>query len=277
MFLPPPEYTVSTTGGAGMKETRVWVRRERPTALAWSIALAVTMLAVYTLTWTAARPRAAQVSAAPRVTREVALEELEGWCVTLGAFEDAARARVEAAGCAGRGAAGCVVEAEGAWHVLGAMYDSEREARRMADRLREKDGLQAEVLPLRAEALRLRVTAPEPQIEQIEAADALLAEQTVRLADMALQLDRGQLQPDAARTLCALTATEAQAAAEKLSLFPGAADDPLCAGLTRRLTALAAQLNAVAQTRQTAPAALSGMIRLAGIDDFIGLAELRKG
>ena len=45
------------------------VRRDRPTALAVSIALMVTMLVVYVLTLEAARPDAVErVSAAPRCT-----------------------------------------------------------------------------------------------------------------------------------------------------------------------------------------------------------------
>ena len=258
-----------------MKETRVWVRRERPTALAWSIALAVTMLAVYALTWTAAQPEAWSAAAAPRVTREIVLEGVEGWCVTLGTFPDASRARVEAAGCAARGAAGGLYEADGAWQVLGAMYDSEAQARRAAKKIGDEDDLEAGVLPMAAEEVRLRVTAPQTQIELIEAADGLLREQVGQLGDLAVQLEKGRVQPEAVKTLCALTATEAAAMAEKLNVFPGAPEDALCAALMERLEALSEQLNAVAETRQTALAALAGMVRLAGIDDFMGLSAMR--
>ena len=270
-----------------MKQT-VRVRRERPTALAWSIALAVTMLAwsialavtmlaVYAVTWTAARPMAAELaSASPRVTRTVRLEALEGWCVALGSWEDAGRARVEAAGFAARGAAGSVCEIDGAWRVLGALYDTRREAERAARRIGDGEDLQADALPMEAAAVDLRITAPASQIELIEAADGMLREQVAKAGEMAVQLEKGRIQPEALKTLCALAATEADALAGKLNAFPGAKDNALCAALMERLTALAVQLNAVAATAQTDTAALSGMLRLAGIDDFMGLAEMRK-
>ena len=259
-----------------MKETRVWVRRERPTALAWSIALAVTMLAVYALTWTAAQPEARSASAAPRVTRAVELKALEGWCVTLGCFPDAAQARMEAAGWAARGAAGGLYEADGAWQVLGAMYDNEAQARRVAKKLADGDEPKAGMLPLKAAEVRLRVTAPEPQIELIEAADELIREKAGQLSTQAGQLEKGQIQPEAVKTLCALAATEAAALSEKLNVFPGAAENALCAALTGRLDDLSQQLKAVSESGQTAVAALSGMLRLSGIDAFMGLVELRQ-
>ena len=255
----------------------VRVRRERPTALAWSIALAVTMLAVYAVTWTAARPKAAELaSASPRVTRTVHLEALEGWCVALGAWEDAGRARVEAAGFAARGAAGSVCEADGAWRVLGALYDTKREADRAARKISDGEDLRADALPMAAAAVDLRITAPASQIELIQAADDMLREQVAKSGEMAIQLEKGRIQPEAFKTLCALAATEADALAGKLNAWPGAKDNALCAALGKRLTALAAQLNAVATTAQTDTAALSGMLRLAGIDDFLGLVEMRK-
>lgn len=259
-----------------MKETRVWVRRERPTALVWSIALAVTMLAVYVLTWTAASPEMASVVAAPRMTREVELEGMEGWCVTLGAFPDAGRARMEAAGCTARGAAGEIYEADGAWQVLGAMYGTEAQARRVAKKIADGGDLEAGVLPLKAKAVRLRVTAPEAQIELIEAADALLRDQAGQLGTLATRLEKGQAQPEAVKTLCALTATEAGALAEKLNVFPGASENGLCAALTERLEALSEQLDGISQTGQTAAAALAGMLRLSAIDDFMGLVAMRE-
>ena len=259
-----------------MKETRVMVRRERPSALAWSIALAVTMLAVYVLTWTAAQPGVARVSAAPRVTREIELEALKGWCVTLGAFPDAGRARMEAAGCASRGAAGGVYKSDGTWRVLGAMYATEAQARRVAKKLGNGNGISADVLEMEAPEVALRITAPQPQIELIEAADEFLREQVGQLSGFAGQLEKGQLQPDVMRTLCALSATEAAAMAEKLNVFPGASKDALCGALMKRLNALSGQLKAIAGTGQTAIPALAGMLRLSAIDDFMGMVEMRN-
>ena len=259
-----------------MNGTRVRVRRERPTALAWSIALAVTMLAVYMLTLSASLPDAVEsASASPRVTREVTFEPLEGWCVSMGTWPTEDQARIEAAGYAASGAAGCPWEADGQWHLLGTLADSQKQAERMAKKLRD-DGIEAEALCLSAEKVKLRVTAPEAQIERITEAIAMLNSQSEQLSDAARQLDRGTLQPEAARTLCALAATETGTLAERLAVFPGAGDNALCVGLMDALVRLSGHLGEIADSAQTAAPALSGMLRMAGIDSFLHLKALQE-
>lgn len=261
-----------------MKGRQVSVRRERPTALAWAVALAVTMLVVYVLTLNASLPDAVEsVSAAPRVTQTIELEALEMWCVSMGRWDSAESARVEAAGFTARGAAGCVHEIDGAWYVLGAMYDTERAAKRVAARLRDGEGTEAEVLRLEADGVTLRVTAPDQQIDAIGAADAALRAQVDRLGGIALQLDRRELEPDAARTLCALASTEVLEAGGRLSDMPGARENALCAALIGRAEALSGQLDGIAASAQTSGGALSGMVRLIQIDAFLGLRDLRRG
>lgn len=250
-----------------MNGTRVRVRRERPTALAWALALAVTMLAVYVLTLTAALPEPArQTAAAPRVARALELPPLEGWCVTLGGFPTPDEARMAAAGYAGSGAAALVYRSEQGWQVLGAQYDTQKQAERVAARLRDSEGIDAGVLRLSAEGLRLRITAPEDRVEAIAEAAALLKAQAGQLQALAAQLDRGELQPEAARTLCALAATEAGHLSARLS--PG--DDPLCAALSEALDRLSLHLDEIARSREPLP----GMLRRAGLDDLLQLMTL---
>ena len=50
--------------GGGVAMTKVRVRRDRPTALSWAVALAVTMLAVYLITLSVAPKEDAAESAA---------------------------------------------------------------------------------------------------------------------------------------------------------------------------------------------------------------------
>lgn len=246
--------------------------------LAWSIALTVTMLAVYVLTLSASRPDAVEsVSAAPRVTREIDLAAMEVWCVSLGRWPTEAQARVEAAGYASSGAAGFAWQADGAWRVLGAMYAAERDAERAAERLRTKNDIQAEALRLRAERVKLRVTAPELQIDLIAVADEALRGQAESLSAMALQLDRGEIQPEAARALCAVAASEVGELGKRLSGIPGAGDNRLCAGLIDALSRLSRHLSEIAGGRQTAAPALSGMLRMAGMDSFFSLKAVREG
>ena len=258
-----------------LSKSHVIVRRERPTALAVSIALMVTMLVVYVLTLEAARPDAVErVSAAPRVTREIEFAALEGWCVSLGRWDSADQARAEAARFTDRGAAGRVCAIDGRWHVLGAMYDSRKQAERVAETM--GGDIPAEVVALTAKAVRMRITAPDRQIDLIVAADGLLRDQVWQLMSVARQLDRGEIQPEAALTLCALSASEGKALGEKLGYIPGAEDNALCAALIDALNEAAARIEDVRAGGQGG-AALSGLIRLAGIDGFLRLRELQTG
>lgn len=255
----------------------VRVRRERPTALAWAVALCVTMLVVYVLTLNGAAPDVVEsVAAAPRVTREIDFEPLEGWCVCMARCDSDQAARLAASAYSARGAGGCVTPLDGGWAVLGAVYDSERDARRIAERLSEEAGVPAEAICLQAEAVKLRITAPQAQIDAISDADALLRLQGRRLGEIALQLDRGELRPEAARTLCAVAAEEAASASTALAAIPGAPDNALCAGLIERLTALSDMESALSASGEQG-ASLSGMIRCAQIEGFLGQREMQAG
>lgn len=252
---------------------RVRVRRQRPSAAALAVALCVTMLVVYVLTLGLEGPEAVEdVAVAARVTREIGFEALEGWCVRMAACETSQAARVEAAKWVGRGAAGYVAELDGAWAVLGAVYDSRREAERVAQRLASEAGVPAEVVRLRAEPVRLRVTGPEAQIDAIAGADAMLRSQAERLGGLALQVDRNEITPDAVRALCALAASEATRAGEALSGIPGSDGNALCAGLVDCLAALRDGLRAIADGDQSG-AALSALLRCAQLECFVGQAE----
>ena len=253
-----------------MKERPVYVRRERPTALAISIALAVTMLVVYVLTLDAIGPDVVEsVSAAPRVTREIEFAELTGYGVSLGRWDSADQARAEAATYTDRGAAGRVIELNGGFHILGAMYDTRKQAARVAETLGD---IPAAVVELGEAAVRMRITAPDRQIDLIVAADGLLRDHAAQLATLARQLDRGELQRESALTLCALSASEAVDLAEKLRGIPGAEDNGLCARLIDLLDSDARRLEEL----RAGGASLSGMIRLAGIDTFLDLLDLQR-
>ena len=257
-----------------MNGRRVKVRRERPTALAWSIALATTMLAVYALTLTPAKP-ATEQAAANRVTREVTLEALEGWCVTLGAWPTEAQARIEAADFVSQGAAGVVLEMEGAWHVLGALYDSEKAADSMARRLRGEGVPEAGRLRLYADRVRLRITAPESRIGLIESADVFLRARCRQLHQLAGQLDRGEAEAGAVRALCALDSQEAGELSERLKACSGAGDNALCADLAEALERLAEQLEALAEDDPMPAATASGLLRRVGIEAFLALRTVQ--
>ena len=258
-----------------MNGKRVRVRRERPTALAWSIALATTMLAVYMLTLTPTQSPSEAVSAATRVTREVTLAPTEGWCVTLGAWPTQDQARIEASGFVDRGAAGTVIEAGGAWHVLGALYDSEKAADSMAKKLQAEGISEAGLLRLYAGEVRLRITAPEAQIALIESADAFLRDRPGQLNLLAGQLDRGEAEARAVRALCALDSREAGELSARLKACGGVEDNALCEGLAQALDALAQQLDALTGAPVEVTPALSGLLRRVGIEAFLAVRSVR--
>ena len=256
---------------------RVRVRRERPTAVAVAIALCITMLVVYVLTLNLKEADVVQsVAAAPRVTRQIEFEGLEGWCVAMARCESQQEARLRASAWTGRGAAGYVTELENGWAVLGAVYDTQKEADRIVRRMNGDEGIPAEAVHLAADGLTLRVTAPEPQIEAIAAADELLRSQARQLGEVALQLDRGEINADAARTLCALAASEAGEAGKGLAAIPGAGENALCAGLIERMNTLAQLQETVADSTSSGGAALSGMLRCAQMEAFMGQLRMQE-
>ena len=260
-----------------MSMSRVRVRRERPTALAVAVALCVTMLVVYVLTLDAKGPDVVQsMAAAPRVTKEIAFDDLSGWAVSMASCETRQEARLMASAWVDRGAAGCVRELDGQWHVLGALYESRKAAQRAAERLSKEEGIPAGAVHLEAKGLTLRVTAPAAQIEAVAGADGLLRSQVGQLGEVADQLDRGQITPDAARALCGLAATEASKQADSLAAIPGAGDNELCAELIGQLRALARMQATVADSAPADATALSGMARCAQIEGFWGMWEGMK-
>ena len=258
----------------GMKVKAVRVRRDRPTPAAWALALMLTMLAVYLLTLGLSLPRAEQVSASPRETRTVTFDRLRAYCISMGAYGSPEAARIEAAGYAARGAAGCVVESAGKWQALGAMYEREKDAQRAAKRLREKGERGAEVVRLEAGKATLRITASRAELERIEGINALLREQVAALDQLARQLEGGEAQPGTVRTLCAAASTEVSEAGKALAAFPGTGKSGVCKGLCDAAAMLAQRLAAVAASGQ-GPLGMAGMLRLTAMETFLDLRKLQ--
>lgn len=256
---------------------QVRVRRDRPTGVAWAAALAITMLMVYLATLAPqADLRAQSAFAAPRVTREIEFGALDMYLVSLYGCQTGEEARLRASGFTGKGAAGYVYETDEGWQVLGAAYEESRDAERIAERLSSDENIDAQVVRIKADRVAMRITAPQVQIEAVAAAEALLRSQTAQLGDMALQLDRDEISSGAACTLCAVASTQATAAAQVLRQIPGANENDLCRRLIERLESLDKLLRAVAGAAGEAPSTLSGMLRCAQIDTFIGQAELQQ-
>ncbi len=244
-------------------QNRVRVRRERPSALTWAIALAVTMLAVYFVTLSAPQTgRVEEASTGIRVTREIDFEALTLYFADLGCHADSSQARIAAAAYAERGAAGVVYSAADGFHVLGAGYALEADAKRIAERLGQQENIATSVLTLTAPALSLRVTAPEEDVETIVEADRTLRTQLNQLNTLALQVDRGELSERSAKTLSKVAASEVRTARKRLEKISGSSDQPVCAALIRMLASLEENLSDVSGEG----AVLSGRLRCCHAD-----------
>ncbi len=225
------------------EETRVRVRREHPSALAWALALMLTMLCVYLLTLGLALAPEAAIDAgdgAPRVTEEVSFGSAEAYFVSLGRFDTATEARIEAARYTPRGAAGYALETADGFLVLGAVYENRAEAESVARALSQSEGLDCGVYEERADGARLRVTAAQEDIALVTGAEALLRDLAGETRDLALQLDRGEMDAGAARTLLNVAAGRLEEALTRLRNVPGAQDNPV----TARLLAMTEQFRA---------------------------------
>lgn len=240
---------------------RVRVRRDRPSAPAWALALAVTMLFVYLITLGApSREEDAEETSSSRVTREIALEGMTAQFAALGRWESAAEARIAAASLAQRGAAGYVLEEDSAFRLLIACYETEGDARRVASQLGEQESLEEAVVSRTAAGVSLRVTAPAGDAERIASADRTLRTQLRLTGSTALQMDRGEISVFSARTLAAVARSEALEAKEALLQIAGAKENPICSGLMNQLQSLADDLGSAARSDGSS-AAMSGSLR----------------
>ena len=225
------------------ENARVRVRRDRPSALSWTLALMLTMLCVYLLTLgLAAAPEAAidSNSGAPRVTEETSFAAAEAYFVSLGRFETDTEARIEAARYTPRGAAGYVLETADGFLVLGAVYEDRAEAESVARALSQSEGLDCAVYEEHADGARLRVTGAEADIALVTGAEALLRDLAGETRDLALQLDRGETDSGAARTLLSVAASRLEDILSRLRSVSGAQENPV----TARLLAMAEQFRA---------------------------------
>jgi len=255
-------------------EKRVRVRRERPSALSWAIALAATMLAVWLITLSVPGSEQAEEAGAGagQVTQEVTLEGMTLYLADMGCYAEPGQARIAAAALAEKGAAGVVRQEDDGWHVLGAGYETEADAARIVARLSDRDGIDARVTVVSAEPVPLRVTATEAETAAVVRAAEILRAQLSQAETMALQMDRGELTPDSARTLAALSRSELADAAEALDAVRGARSDAVCSGLLDQLESLAEAMEGVSRNGG-AGAALSGRLRCCHVNGSLKLME----
>ena len=260
-----------------MRKGRVKVRRDRPSAVTWALALLVTMLMVYVLTLSGSleAERAELKSQGARVAREVTFAPLKLYCVSFGTCTDRENARLEAARFVPRGAAGYVYARDDGYLLLAAGYDQEAEARRVAERLAEAEQLQTDVVPFSSRQVRLRVTAAAEQIAAVIQADEALRAQAEQLEALAFRLDRGEVSADSARTLVAVQSAQLRDVLAALKAIPG--EDAVFRGLTAQVETLGAALELIAHESGEGELVLSGRLKHQYIDAQIQYIEFLNG
>lgn len=246
------------------------VRRERPTIVAWTMALAITMGMVYLATIGVGIQKPIDRAARERVTQEITLSGVDVWLVELGEFEDETSARIAAARLTELGAAGVVLAEDSCARVLGAAYESEADAARIAERLHDQDDLSAAVLARSVPAVTMRITAPQEDIDAIVGADTALRAALRQAGTLALQIDRGEIGARSARLLAAVSRSELSSALKCLKNVEGAQENTICSVLLSELQRLSDDLGEIAQCNSDG-AALSGRLRACQVRGILGL------
>ena len=172
---------------------RVKVRRERPAAAAWALAVLLTALFVFLIARGAGTQSGEETpESAPRRAYALTFAPLETHLVQFGAYEDALSARIEAARYMPRGAAGYVLEGS-LYRVIGAGYDSRQDAQGVCERLREEEGMEASVYSLSSGEVELTIQGTQAQVEALTQAETALRNAAAQLNETAFGYDRGEL------------------------------------------------------------------------------------
>lgn len=221
--------------------------------------------------------RAAAVMAEdqPRATREITIPAASIYAVCLGEYDDISVARAEAARLAERGAAGCVRKNGESYAVLGAAYDTQGDAGSVCRRISREEGMDAGVIHYQADALRLRVTAVEGQLEAMEGALSLIQTIPEELNELSYRLDGGELAADTAQTLIAVMSTGAADANERLKQAAQGTSDSFCLELCYLMEELCGALELMRSERSGA-LEMSSAMKSAAICAQLGMADMMK-
>lgn len=256
-------------------ERRVRVRKARPGALPWALALVAAVLAVSLAVLPGREPEVRTELASGRVAvvGEVTLEGVEIYLIALCGYDSEGDARIAAAPLAQRGAAGCLRRDGDGWQVLLAGYATREEAAEETARLKE-EAVEATVVVLRTAPVHLRITGREANTRALQEALEWLERYPEQAAVMAAQLDRGELSDASARILAAAARTEALTHARYLNA-EGLTQNPVCAALAAQLERLAEGLRTVESAMETG-AALSGRLRACHVESVLARVDFME-
>lgn len=136
----------------------VYVRRQRPSALALLLALMLTMLFVYAVQRSADTGAVEQVSAQAHMKSEIRIDAFSAQFLIFAQTDSSFSARVEAASCAEKGGAGCIIGEEDRWYVISDAVQS----------------AEADTLNLSAGGFTMEISGQKAQVDAIRDAIELL-------------------------------------------------------------------------------------------------------
>ena len=226
---------------------RVKVRRERPAAAAWALAVLLTALFVFLIARGAGTQSGEETpESAPRRAYALTFAPLETHLVQFGAYEDALSARIEAARYMPRGGAG---------------YDSRQDAQGVCERLREEEGMEASVYSLSSGEVELTIQGTQAQVEALTQAETALRNAAAQLNETAFGYDRGELSSEDARNRLAIIAASARQAHQALSQAAAHTENSSIDAFLSILSDLAAETEQLSNENVAEGLSFSGRIK----------------
>lgn len=217
---------------------------------------------------------AAQAAAEPRVSQQIVMPSQRLYAVALGVYESETQARPEAALYACRGAAGCIVETEEGWALLGAGYSSDADAGSVCAQLISGEGIDAQVMLFSADELRVSMTATQFQYSAVQNALDIIFALPDELSALSEQIDRGECDAATARALIGIRYTEASGALNELSAALGDTADIFCRMVETLTDETCAHLGEMCADGGPTGLALSSLMKQCALETQLGLINM---
>jgi len=221
---------------------------------------------MYTLPGGSVPAEIAPAAAQPRISARISLPAVRLYAVSLGSFDTQSEALPYAAAYSARGAAGCIVETDSGWELLGAMCETDGEAESVCRRLDADEAISAHVVFFSAEGMDISLSAAQSQADAIKRALELMNDIPGELSALAAQVDSGMCTPDTARSLAAIRNTEAGRTLETLSSELGATADIFSRMTETGLTELHASLGVICAEDGPGGLMLSSLMKQCAIE-----------
>ena len=243
-------------------------RRGRPLRLSLALLAAAGALCLWTC---GARLRR---GAAQTFTGEAALPAQRAYLLSLCRCEDEPTARVEAARFAGRGTAGFLLSAEDGVFVIGAVYEREEDARKVARKVEAAEGIPCGVIVRESPAVTLSLNAVTRQERSaLISGDATLREALSGLTRLSFALDAGEKDCGQAQEALSNLIAQADLAKAAIEDSPRLAEDPVGKGYLQMLGGLADGMRGLSEAGAPTVLAFSGRLKYLAVEHTLKLVD----